>query len=60
MLAKVLARLEVTLRLVNDIIFASSLISKKVDSFFEVGSFSGRQRQQGLSCLFPAREELAL
>lgn len=41
MLAEVLACLEVTLLLVNDILFASSLIPKKVDPFIEVGSFSG-------------------
>lgn len=56
MLAEVLACLEVALLLVNDILFASSLIPKKVDSFLEIGSFSRRQRQQRLSSLFPARE----
>lgn len=39
-LAEVLACLQVVLLLVQDELFASSLISEKIDAFLEVGSFS--------------------
>lgn len=42
MLAQILACPQVALVLIEDVILACALISKKVDSFFEVGNFNRR------------------
>ena len=54
MLAHILARSQVALTLIQDVIFASALISNKIDSFLETGNFSGGETQEELSCLFDA------
>lgn len=41
MLAHILACPQVILILVEDVIFASVLISKKIDSFLQIGNFNG-------------------
>lgn len=42
MLAQILACSQVALVLIEDVILASALISKKVDSFLEAGNFNRR------------------
>lgn len=54
MLAHILACSQEALTLIQDVIFASALISNKIDSFLEIGNFSGGETQEELSCLFDA------
>lgn len=54
MLAHILACSQEALTLIQDVIFASALISNKIDSFLEIGDFSRGETQEELSCLFDA------
>lgn len=54
MLTHILARLQASLILVEDVILASALIAEEIDSFLQIGNFDGRQTQQDLRCLFKA------